>query len=71
MKMPNAVIREKISKEGAIPFREFMRLALYCPESGYYERNQDNVGRRGDFITSVSTGSLKRSASFISRCALR
>jgi len=58
MKMPNAVIREEIQKSGAIPFARFMELALYCPETGYYERNRDNVGRRGDFITSVSTGSL-------------
>ncbi len=58
MKMPNAVIREEIQKSGAIPFARFMELALYCPETGYYERNQDSVGRAGDFITSVSTGSL-------------
>ena len=58
MKMPNDFIREEIRAHGAIPFARFMELALYCPETGYYERNQDNVGRRGDFITSVSTGSL-------------
>jgi SAM-dependent MidA family methyltransferase len=58
MKMPTDAIREEIRKSGAIPFARFMELALYCPETGYYERNQDNVGRRGDFITSVSTGSL-------------
>lgn len=58
MKMPTDVIRAEIKKFGVIPFARFMELALYCPETGYYERNQDNVGRRGDFITSVSTGSL-------------
>ncbi len=58
MKMPTTAIREEIQKCGAISFARFMELALYCPETGYYERNQDNVGRRGDFITSVSTGSL-------------
>ena len=58
MKMPTDIIREEIRQHGAIPFARFMELALYCPETGYYERNQDNVGRRGDFITSVSTGSL-------------
>ena len=35
-----------------------MELALYAPATGYYERQQEIVGRRGDFITSVSTGSL-------------
>ena len=58
MKMPTDFIREEIRARGAIPFARFMELALYCPETGYYERNRDNVGRRGDFITSVSTGSL-------------
>lgn len=58
MKMPAEHIREEIRSRGAISFARFMELALYCPETGYYERNQDNVGRAGDFITSVSTGSL-------------
>jgi SAM-dependent MidA family methyltransferase len=58
MKMPADFIREEISKSGVISFARFMELALYCPETGYYERNRDNVGRAGDFITSVSTGSL-------------
>jgi SAM-dependent MidA family methyltransferase len=58
MKMPAAVIREEIRKSGVISFARFMELALYCPETGYYESQKDNVGRAGDFITSVSTGSL-------------
>ncbi len=35
-----------------------MELALYCPDSGYYEREKDTIGRRGDFYTSVSVSSL-------------
>jgi len=58
MKMPTDAIREEILQSGAIPFARFMELALYCPETGYYETNKDNVGRAGDFITSVSVGSL-------------
>lgn len=58
MKMPNNVIREEIMFHKAISFERFMAAALYCPETGYYERQKDNVGRAGDFITSVSTGSL-------------
>jgi SAM-dependent MidA family methyltransferase len=58
MKMPADIIREEITKNRAIPFARFMELALYCPETGYYETNKDNVGRAGDFITSVSTGEL-------------
>jgi SAM-dependent MidA family methyltransferase len=58
MKMPADAIREEIRKSGAISFARFMELALYCPETGYYERKSDIVGQRGDFITSVSAGSL-------------
>ena len=35
-----------------------MRLALYCPVYGYYETEEDRIGRRGDYYTSVSVGSL-------------
>jgi SAM-dependent MidA family methyltransferase len=58
MKMPTDAIREEIRQSGVISFARFMELALYCPETGYYETNKDNVGRAGDFITSVSTGNL-------------
>ena len=58
MKMPDTLIREEILKNGAISFARFMELALYCPETGYYEEKKDIVGRCGDFITSVSAGSL-------------
>lgn len=58
MKMPAEIIREEIARNRVIPFVRFMELALYCPETGYYESNKDNVGRAGDFITSVSTGQL-------------
>jgi len=58
MKMPTVRIREEIQRDGAISFARFMELALYCPETGYYESQKDNVGRAGDFITSVSVGSL-------------
>ena len=58
MKMPKETIREEIGERGAISFARFMELALYCPETGYYETHRDKVGRGGDFITSVSVGSL-------------
>jgi SAM-dependent MidA family methyltransferase len=35
-----------------------MELALYCPVFGYYEAEGDRIGRRGDYYTSVSVGSL-------------
>jgi len=36
----------------------FMELALYCPNCGYYDTEEDIIGRRGDYYTSVSVGSL-------------
>jgi len=35
-----------------------MELALYCPDCGYYEREKDIIGKRGDYYTSVSAGEL-------------
>jgi SAM-dependent MidA family methyltransferase len=54
----NEIIAGEISKDGPISFARFMELALYCPLYGYYEVKKDNVGRAGDFFTSVSVGSL-------------
>jgi SAM-dependent MidA family methyltransferase len=51
-------IEAEIKHHGAIPFARFMDLALYCPDYGYYEKENDNPGRRGDFYTSVSVGPL-------------
>jgi SAM-dependent MidA family methyltransferase len=35
-----------------------MKLALYHPTEGYYERDAHPIGRQGDFFTSVSVGRL-------------
>jgi len=48
----------KIREVGPIPFSEFMEIALYDPEAGYYARRANQVGRAGDFFTSVSAGPL-------------
>src|SRR5208283_2626300 len=50
-------IHEEIKRQGPISFARFMELALYAPGLGYYERQRE-IGRRGDFFTSVSTGPL-------------
>lgn len=56
------VIREKIdaalAKQGSISFPAFLDIALYDPENGYYAKNTNQVGREGDFYTSVSVGPL-------------
>lgn len=58
MKMPSDFIRAEILRQGEISFARFMEWALYCPETGFYESEKDTVGRSGEFITSVSVGSL-------------
>lgn len=53
------IIRSEIGAAGgAISFARYMELALYHPEFGYYEQSPANVGRGGDFYTSVSIGPL-------------
>jgi SAM-dependent MidA family methyltransferase len=50
-------LQEEIRSHGPITFARFMERALYEPGLGYYEHCQE-IGRRGDFFTSVSVGSL-------------
>ena len=46
------VIVARIQEEGAITFREFMALALYHPQLGYYCSPREKMGRGGDYLTS-------------------
>lgn len=52
------MIREQIERRGPLPFTDFMATALYEPSRGYYARETRQVGRSGDFFTSVSVGPL-------------
>jgi SAM-dependent MidA family methyltransferase len=52
------IIRREIAETGPISFARFMELALYEPSHGYYEREAQQIGRGGDYYTSVSVGSL-------------
>jgi SAM-dependent MidA family methyltransferase len=49
-------IHDAIRDHGPISFAHFMDIALYSPD-GYYEK-QKQIGREGDFYTSVSVGPL-------------
>lgn len=57
-----------------LPFSDFVELALYHPEFGYYSRVENRIGEGGDFITapalspafSFAIGRL--AAEFVSRC---
>ena len=51
-------ITNRITKnpETRISFAEYMDLALYHPEYGYYSQKATNLGKEGDFFTSVHLG---------------
>ena len=51
------LIHKEIRSNGVISFEQFMERALYEPGLGYYETQRD-VGKNGDFFTSVSVGTL-------------
>jgi len=46
------IIRERIGREGPLPFSTFMEMALYYPGLGYYTSERTEIGRAGDFYTS-------------------
>ncbi|MGC4016611.1 MAG: SAM-dependent methyltransferase [Luteolibacter sp.] len=51
-------IAAEIALRGPMPFPDFMARALYDPVRGYYARETRQVGRGGDFFTSVSVGPI-------------
>ncbi len=54
-----AHIRAAIDEAGgAIPFRQYMELALYAPGLGYYSAGSHKLGAAGDFITAPEIAPL-------------
>ncbi len=54
-----AAIRSAIDTAGgAIPFAEYMRLALYAPGLGYYQAGAEKLGAGGDFVTAPEVSAL-------------
>lgn len=54
-----ALIRAAIEQAGgAISFAEYMDLALFAPELGYYHAGADQFGSSGDFITAPESSPL-------------
>ncbi|MGQ9896329.1 MAG: class I SAM-dependent methyltransferase [Acidobacteriota bacterium] len=51
------LIRDHIVRHGPLTFRDFMALALYDPEQGYYTSANNRIGRAGDFYTASSISS--------------
>lgn len=55
----SAIIRQHIeSAGGSISFADFMQLALYHPELGYYMQKNFQLGKRGDFTTAPELSPL-------------
>jgi len=50
------VISRRIRQHGPITVAEYVRLALYHEEYGYYTASAQRSGRSGDFFTSVDLG---------------
>jgi SAM-dependent MidA family methyltransferase len=51
------VIRAEIAAAGGRnTFAQYMELALYHPQFGYYATGKNRIGKTGDYFTSVSTG---------------
>jgi len=51
-------IAATILHKGPITFRDFMELALYHPQVGYYATGKGSMGKEGDYYTSSSLGPL-------------
>jgi SAM-dependent MidA family methyltransferase len=47
-----------LADRGPVSFRDFMELALYHREHGYYGSGRAALGRQGDYFTNVSVGPL-------------
>lgn len=52
------LILERIRREGALTFAEYMRMALYEPGYGYYVSGPARMGWSGDYFTSSDVSAL-------------
>lgn len=52
------IITQKIQNSGPISFHDFMEMALYYPDLGYYTSEKKKIGREGDFYTSPVLSNL-------------
>ena len=51
-------IVDLINIKGKITFADYMELALYHPEYGYYTSGKEKIGKRGDYYTSSDVHSV-------------
>lgn len=52
------VLAERIRTDGPLTFAEYMELALYAPQVGFFSRGSGAGRGGGDFLTSVEVGPL-------------
>ena len=52
------LIIERIGREGPLSFANYMRMALYEPDYGYYVTGPARMGWEGDYYTSTDVSSL-------------
>jgi len=52
------LMNERIQRDGPITFAEYMRIALYEPERGYYMTGAAKMGWEADYFTSTDVSSL-------------
>ena len=45
------ILAAEVRRSGPVSFRQFMEVALYHPEHGYYRQARERFGRAGDFYT--------------------
>ncbi|MDN4074737.1 SAM-dependent methyltransferase [Fictibacillus terranigra] len=46
------------SPDKAISYSDYMSLALYTPQLGYYQKEREKIGRNGDFYTSSAASEV-------------
>jgi len=49
---PMERVLRNMLQHGDLPFRDFVEVALYHPEFGYYSQAESPVGKGGDYVTS-------------------
>ena len=58
MSLKNIILERIKSSKQPLLFRDFMEMALYYPQLGYYSGTKEKVSSQGDFITATSQTSL-------------
>src|SRR3970040_13355 len=53
-----ALIQNRISAQGPIPFEVFMEMALYHPDLGFFATDRLRSEKAGDFLTSPEVSDL-------------